>query len=45
MTETRRFCWALAAAAFSLAVLAAVATSVDHRGDRAHPANATHAVG
>jgi hypothetical protein len=45
MTETRRFCVALAAAAFSLAVLAAVATSVDHRTDRALPTDATHAVG
>jgi hypothetical protein len=36
MTETKRFCWALAAAAFSLAVLALVATSADQRQGR-HP--------
>jgi hypothetical protein len=34
MTETRRFCWALAAAAFSLVVLAMVAISADQRPAR-----------
>jgi len=45
MTDTRRFCWALAAAAISLALLAVVATSADQRSQRALPAQATHAVG
>jgi hypothetical protein len=34
MSETRRFCWALAAAAFSLVVLAMVAMSADQRPAR-----------
>jgi hypothetical protein len=45
MTETRRFCWALAAAAFSLALLAVVATSADQRAPRAIPSQAMHVVG
>jgi hypothetical protein len=44
MTDTRRFCWALAAA-FSLALLAVVATSADQRTQRAMPTEAAHAVG
>ena len=45
MTETRRFCWALVAAAFSLVVLALVATSADQRTHGALPTAATQAVG
>jgi hypothetical protein len=45
MTDTRRFCWALAAAACSLVVLAMVATSADQRSGRAMPTQAMHAVG
>jgi hypothetical protein len=45
MTEKRRFCWALAAAAFSLALLAVVATSADQRQGRALPTHAAHVVG
>jgi hypothetical protein len=41
MTETRRFLLALAAAIFSLAVLAAVATSADHPNDRRSPTHAS----
>jgi hypothetical protein len=45
MTETRRLCWALAAAAFSLALLAVVATSAGRRQGRAAPTQATQVVG
>jgi hypothetical protein len=44
MNETRRFCWALAAAVLSLSILAAMATSVEQRTDRTLPGNPTHAV-